>query len=498
MQYARAQEQVIVAEPNLQLFTVLAAIQVAGYDAGTERPEQTVLTADILRDLSQRNIPSLPALQEFYRDHRAADPAHDFSQFISLALFLSPAPGFELTQSPSNLPPEVLDLKEMVPLLATFYREANIAGLWGQYLPAMEEGSERYRKFLAQVIQETSAYLRMDTPGYGNRRFAIYVSPLGAPNQTHARNYGDRYFIVVGPSPDTPEEEIRHGWLHYLLDPYPFRYPKLVESKADLQKMVARAPGLDPFLRSNFSLLLTESLIRAIQALRARLSPDAARDLVRQAVAEGYILTAYFFDAMEKFEAQPVGMRLYYPEMIEAISVKQEEERLAGVQFQAPAARSRLEQHWDSREELIRSGESSLAQGDYEQARLILETWLRQYGPQPRVLYGLALVASQQKQPLLAKEYFTQTATLASDSRMKAWSHIYLGRLLDVENNRKAAIAEYTAALAAGDPSSDTRAAAEKGLQESFWPAGTPRPPSSIEELEKRPRRGVPLGREDR
>lgn len=495
---AQAQEQTIVADPNLQLFTVMAAIHAAGYNGGPDRPEATGLTADILRDLSQRNIPSLPALREFYQSHRAADPAQELSQYVSLALFLSPPPGFEIVQSPSNLPPEVLDLREMAPLLATFYREANIAGLWGQYLPALEEGSERYRKFLAQVIQETNADLRMDTAGYGNRKFAIYVSPLGSPHQTHARNYGDRYYIVVGPSPEIPEEEIRHGWLHYLLDPYPFRYPKLVESKAELQKAVARAPALDPVLRSNFSLLLTESLIRGIQARRANLPPEATQGRVRQAVEEGYILTAYFFDAMEKFAKQPVGMRLYYPEMIEGISVKQEEERLAPVQFQAPTTLSRREQHWDSRDELLRRGERSLAQGDYEQARQIFEALSQQYGPQPRVLYGLALVATQQKQPHLAKEYFTQTAELASDPRMKAWSHIYLGRLLDVENNRPAAIAEYTAALAAGDPSGDTRVAAEKGLREGFSPAGAARPPATVEEFERKPHQGIPLGKEDR
>ena len=41
MVYLRAQE--IVAEPNLQLFTVLAAINAAGYDAGMERPERVAL-----------------------------------------------------------------------------------------------------------------------------------------------------------------------------------------------------------------------------------------------------------------------------------------------------------------------------------------------------------------------------------------------------------------------------------------------------------------------
>ena len=51
-----------------------------------------------------------------------------------------------------------------------------------------------------------------------------------------------------------------------------------------------------------------------------------------------------------------------------------------------------------------------------------------------------------------------------NDSRMLAWSHIYLGRIFDIQQNRDVAMEHYRAALAAGDPSADTRAAAERGL----------------------------------
>ena len=143
-------------------------------------------------------------------------------------------------------------------------------------------------------------------------------------------------------------------------------------------------------------------------------------------------------------------------------------------------------------------GEASLARGEYEEARQIFESVSSQYGPHPRVLYGLALVASQQKQPERAKEHFAAAASLSTDARTKAWSHIYLGRLLDLEGNRQAALTEYAAALGAGDPSADTRAAAEKGLHEKFSPGGNASPHSGSEEQEKKPRQGVPLGKEER
>ena len=490
----RAQD--IVADPSSQLFTVLAAINLAGYDAGMEKPELVPLRAAIREELAQRTISILPDLQEFYRSHQLRDPDENLSQYVSLALFLSPPPEFQLPQNPANLPPEVWDLRDMAPLLAAFYREAAMASLWEKYLPAMEQESDRYRRILAQVIQETTAHLRMDTSGSANRRFAVYLSPLGAPDQTNARSYGDNYYLVFGPSVESPEEDIRHGWLHYLLDPYPYRNARLVESKSDLHRIAARAPGLDLAFRSNFSLVLTESLIRAIQARRIKADPETRRRAANEAVAEGFYLTAYFFDAMEEFEEQPVGMSLYYTEMIEAISVRDEQRRLASVQFRSNPSRRRAEAQWNSLEQLTQMAEASIARGNFEEARQTLETVSKQYGPQPRVLYGLALVASQQKQPERAKEYFAAAASLAPDPRTKAWSHIYLGRLLDLEGNRPAAQAEYQAALAAGDSAADTREAAEKGLRAAFAsPGGSNAPAPGTEPPESRPRQRVPLGR---
>jgi len=147
---------------------------------------------------------------------------------------------------------------------------------------------------------------------------------------------------------------------------------------------------------------------------------------------------------------------------------------------------------------MTQMGEASLARGEYEEARQIFESVSSQYGPHPRVLYGLALVASQQKQPERAKEHFAAAASLSTDARTKAWSHIYLGRLLDLEGNRPAAQAEYQAALAAGDSATDTREAAEKGLQNAFVSPGGSAPPPGNEPPENRPRQRVPLGREDR
>ena len=491
----KAQELAVVAEPNLQLFTVMTAITAAGYEAQV-RAEATPLSLAIRDELAKREIPSLPALQQFYRSHRRADPAQNLSQYVTLALLLSGPPSFQLEQNPANLPTEVLDLIDIVPLIARFYQEADIAALWTRRLPEMEQESERYRKLLARAIQETNGYLGVDVSPYGNRRFALYVNSLGPSNQVDARNYDEHYYLVVGPAAQLPEEEIRHGWLHYVLDPYPARYPKMIAAKAELHRIAARAPALEEAFRNSFSLLLTESLIRAIQARRFTPEPEGKRLALQEAVEAGFFLTAYFYEALEVFEQQPVGMQLYYPEMIEAISAKKESERAATIAFRSRAGKPQHESLYAVLDQMARQAEQKIAGGEYEQARQILEILSQQYGPNARALYGLGIVASQQKQPQQAKDYFTQAASLTAEPRLKAWSHIYLGRLLDLEGQRDAALLQYQAALAAGDSAPETQDAARNGLQESFLPPNRPTSQGPEAGQQKDPRTRVPLGKQ--
>jgi hypothetical protein len=76
----------------LQLFTVLAAINAAGFDAGMEQPELVPLRAAVREELAQRTIPVLADLREFYQSHQLRDPDQNLSQYVSLALFVTPPP----------------------------------------------------------------------------------------------------------------------------------------------------------------------------------------------------------------------------------------------------------------------------------------------------------------------------------------------------------------------------------------------------------------------
>jgi hypothetical protein len=67
-----------------------------------------------------------------------------------------------------------------------------------------------------------------------------------------------------------------------------------------------------------------------------------------------------------------------------------------------------------------------------------------------------------------AQHDFEETIRLSKDPRTLAWSHIYLGRIHDIQDERDQAVNEYRAALTVRDGQADTRQAAEKGLKQPY------------------------------
>ena len=67
-----------------------------------------------------------------------------------------------------------------------------------------------------------------------------------------------------------------------------------------------------------------------------------------------------------------------------------------------------------------------------------------------------------------AVQNFTQALTMTKDPHTLAWSHIYLGRIDDIKQERSAALTQYKAALDVKSGLPDAIAAAQKGMQEPY------------------------------
>ena len=63
---------------------------------------------------------------------------------------------------------------------------------------------------------------------------------------------------------------------------------------------------------------------------------------------------------------------------------------------------------------------------------------------------------------------FLTTIATTKDPRLLAWSHIYLGRMFDLDCKRDQALSEYKLALQNRDGQQDTRLAAERGVKAAY------------------------------
>src|SRR5579883_1300842 len=268
------------------LLTGLAALNAPGFDADAASPNNAAIRQQIKDEVLKRNPPSLAALKDVVAKHHLSNPASEFGQYVSFGLSISGPPNFTFTQKDIDVPPDAAALRGLSPLLAAFYKEADIDNLWKRSQKAIDQYIALYHQPVTDAVLAVSLYLRQPTSGFRGRHFQIYVELQGPPNQIQTRSYGNEYTIVVTPSPEPRTFDIRHGYQHYLLDPLATRAAEVLDRKKPLAEHLDRARGISDNYRQDFLLLVSESLIKAVEA---RL--DHKPEEVQAALRQGYILT---------------------------------------------------------------------------------------------------------------------------------------------------------------------------------------------------------------
>jgi tetratricopeptide (TPR) repeat protein len=261
------------------------------------------------------------------------------------------------------------------------------------------------------------------------------------------------------------------------MDPLAEKHYSAIKRLDPLLQSVKRS-SLDESFKTDISLLVTECLIRAIEIRTSgnKQTAEAMRSqAVDDAVRQGYILTRYFYNALVKFEKDPVGLRSAYFDMLELIDVRSEEKAAALVQFAGETSPEllQLSRVQSDRQALI-TAEKRLHAGDTKGAQeLAQEALSRKIGDPGRALFILAEVAVANKDMAGARDNFQKAIQEAKDPTVVGWSHVYLGRILDLKEDRDAAIVEYRAALNSGTVP-EIKAAAEKGIAHAYEPPAKP------------------------
>jgi tetratricopeptide (TPR) repeat protein len=287
------------------------------------------------------------------------------------------------------------------------------------------------------------------------------------------RSYADDTFVVVTPSQEPQIDGIRHAYLHYLVDPLGFKFGEDISKKHALGDYAQGAGALPEVYKSDFVLLATECVIKAVESRM-----DRKPALVDQAMREGYVLTAAIAEQLEVYEKQEVAMRLYFPGLFNPLDFKREEKRMAGVEFApAPTARvvrpavTQMPPELTGVAKTLEDADKAYTARDLDTAR---QAFLRVLEETPeksihaKAYYGLARIAVLQKDPETGDNLFRKVLDLEPDADTKSWSLLYLGRLADSQGDRAQAVEHYQAVLAVEGAPDSVRQAAQKGLEATF------------------------------
>lgn len=497
----------ITLETNEPLFDLAVALNACGYDAdlSTSSPIRLKVREEINAELAASSPArdSRDALCGYIREHTLADSGLNLAQYVSLALYLSPPPELAPTVGETELPPDSTQVVNILPLLRTFSQDVHLHALWIKHRPDYEELVSRVHDPLTKMILDTNIYLRLPVSSYDGRRFLVLLEPMLSPSATNARIYANDYIVVTSPAGDQSGavpvrmEQIRHTYLHYVVEPLLYARAAAMDRLLPLLKPVQDAP-LDFTYKSDIVALLTECLIKAIEdktmdvglakprrpnAIRQRADIEryesemtvydrqaeaVRRKAVDLATRQGWTLVDYFYDKLEQMEKESISLKEYIGEMVYGMDVERERHKDQQIVF-LPEGTHDFVRHAPRQLAGLDLAESKLLKGDLEGATTLAKSSLDDpRGDHAHAHYLLARVNLMQREPAAAIGDFEETLKASKDPRMLAWSHIYLGRLYDVVPDRQKALAEYRAALTVRDGRPDTKEAAEMGLKEPF------------------------------
>jgi len=490
------------------VFLMAAALNACGYDEGLDEsaPVRKRVRAEIDQALAKSEDARVKRdkICLYIAQHRMTGSERDISQYISLALYLTPPPELETSADLTEMPPDSTQVVEIVPLLKDFVAAVDLHGIWLAVRRVYDDEAARLHDPLSKMIVETNFYLKLPASTYEGRRFVVVIEPLLSPRTVNARIYGTDYVVVVSPvDGQIRMGDVRHTYLHYVIEPLLYARSNAIDRTQPILKEIREAP-LEFRYRSDTVPLTVECLIKAVEArtmdtgvpeykipagaLREDMpryeherqvyqqKVDAVRwATVRHDMTQGFVLTQYFYEQLIQFEKDPASLKDTIGEMVYSMDVDQQVHRAREIEFDKEADGEVLGRSKPRKLTGLDLAEAQLANGDVVTASALARQALAEHSDTlesvadgARANFILARAAILTGHPEDAINGFQKTLATSKEARLLAWSHIYLGRMLDLDCKRDEAVAEYAEALATRDGQQDTRLAAERGLKTAY------------------------------
>ena len=327
------------------------------------------------------------------------------------------------------------------------------------------------------------------------------------------RRPGDDYIITIGPSRTHTLDAVRQALIRFAIDPIVERHLRAaLEYKDPIVKLVAGIPTASKQFAPSVYLVIRESLAQAAEARMKRIEAtrtrgsysedDAVYDLA-QAYQSGAALVFHFYDSLKGLEQVGINIEDFFDQMVATTNFEREAGRaqqFEPVVARVTAARKAAATKAASAKPDPLAGtvaaklvltDDLIRQRRYDEAKKILEEILGLEPKNARALYGMAQVVNnapsaveadpkadeddkiqaQYNRLEAAIKLYRQAIENASpetEAWLIQWSHVLIGRILDFQEFRNDAIAEYEKAIALGDIPNGAYREALEGKQRPY------------------------------
>lgn len=475
-----AQTTNVTIQPDLRLFTMMAALNAAGFDV--EYASQYHPVREVVRKYVKDVDPDLIArLKAFYKARKGSQTDEaQLPKYISLVVNVTDAPVLKPITREESLPPDARSVIGFLDLMREFYEKAHLSQHWVELRPEYERAIVRVAPQLREAIVLTDAYMRVPLGGFAQRSMAIYLELAAPINTVNVRSNQDSYYVVIGDSASPKIDDIRHAYLHFQLDSLVTRNLSRIQNSTQLLNLVKKADGVDPAYTGEFHIMATESLIRALELRMDRTPAARAKEAIDTFYRSGLLLAPYFYGALEAYEKEDVGLRDSFVTIARNIQFKAEQTRFQDTFYKIPAPQKSIARAEvpepppappvNPTRDLLKEAETAFNAGDNVKAQAAFERVLSDFDrDNGSAFYGLALIASKKGDSDDAKQYFERAIRSSSaEPGMKVWSYIYLARIFDLECNRPRAIEYYQQATKVGDNTRNAQAVAREGVQKPY------------------------------
>jgi hypothetical protein len=321
---------------------------------------------------------------------------------------------------------------------------------------------------------------------------------LNQKDELLARRVGDDYIVIVGPSTSITVGAIRQALIRFVIDPMIERHLRdSLQYKDQISALVAGIPTAPKQYAASVYLVLRESLAQAAEARIRRIDAgprgesynddDATYDLA-QAYMGGAALSFHFYESLIGLEKVGISIEDFFDQML--ATTKFDREALRPTEFEAVVTRvTAARKAAAAREAAAPPGVSAentalaekflmsdglIRQRRFAEARVVVGEILAMRPNSARALYGMAQIVNQTpstveldpksdendkiqaqhdrlEQSIKLYRSAMQNASLENEQWLVQWCHVYIGRILDFQEFRVDAIAEYEKAIAMGD-----------------------------------------------